>query len=81
MLNIFNKMQGLKRLQSDLENERVTIDHNGVHITMNGKMEIVDLTFDAEIEPDPETLKRACNEAIRATQKRSAQMISELREQ
>jgi len=92
MLNIFqiimfNKLKQIKELrdqakkiQGALSQESVTMDKNGIKVTVNGNMEITAVTLNNELsqESAERILKDCINDAIKKVQKIMAQKMQEM---
>ncbi len=81
---MFNKLKQFKDLRSQaktmqnaLAEEKVTIEKNGISITMNGNMEINNITIDKDmsIEKIESAMAKNFNEAIKKTQKIMAEKM------
>lgn len=77
MLDNFKKLKELKELQKALSQEKVTIEKEGVSITVNGKLEVEDISITSELEKDrlEKILKDSFNEAVRKIQMAMAQKM------
>lgn len=84
---MFNKLKQLKDLrgqaktmQSALSGEKVEIEKNGIKMTMNGNMEIIDLTISTADNKDQlaKNCKDIFNEGIKKTQKLMAKKMQEM---
>ena len=77
MFDDIKKIQELKRIQDSFKQERETTQHKGISVTMNGNMEVENITLDPtlEVREAEETLKRCINEATKNMQKRLAKMM------
>lgn len=84
---MFNKLKQFKDLrsqakvmQSALAQETVTEEKNGVKLTLNGNMEIVALSLNAELSlsQQEEAVKACFNEALKRTQRLMAKKMQEM---
>lgn len=84
---MFNKLKQFKdlrnqakTLQNALAQESVEYEKNGVKITMNGNMEITNLSIDPDISKDrlENILTDAINEIIKRAQKLMAKKVQDM---
>lgn len=77
MFEKLKQIQQLKKLQDDFKKEQMTVEKNGVSVTMNGNFEVLDVTLNPQlsIEDQQNTVKRALNEARESIQKKLAQSL------
>ncbi|MDX9779277.1 MAG: YbaB/EbfC family nucleoid-associated protein [Patescibacteria group bacterium] len=84
---MFNKLKQFKDLRSQaktmqnaLSQESVTEEKNGVKITLNGNMEIVDLQLNPELSIDEQTrnVKTCFNDALKKVQRLMAKKMQEM---
>jgi DNA-binding protein YbaB len=84
---MFNKLKHLKDLRSQaktmqnaLAQESVTVEKNGVKITLNGNMEITSLEINQELPKDSleKILKDLMNDGVKKTQRIMAQKMQEM---
>lgn len=84
---MFNKLKQFKDLRSQaktmqnaLNKESVTEEKNGVKITLNGNMEIVELNLNPDLDtPSQEkALKNCFNDALKKTQRLMAKKMQEM---
>ena len=79
MFNPFGDLQKLQQqaqlMQQSLKNEQVTIEKNGVKVTIRGDQAIEEIEIDGINEP---RLVEAINEAIRKTQELAAKKLIEI---
>ncbi len=78
---MFDKLKQLKQMQSILTKEEVQEEVNGVEIVINGKMEILRITLnpDLEIKEQEDSIKKCFNQAIRKMQFNLASQMSHLK--
>ena len=84
---MFGKLKQLKDLrsqaktmQSALSGEKVEVERNGIKLTMNGNMEVMDIKIESEINKEEiaRTSKDLFNEAIKKTQRIMAKKMQEM---
>ncbi len=77
MFDDIKKIQELKRMQDSFKAERETSQKKGISVTVNGNMEVENITLNPALEPREaeETLKQCINEATKNIQKRLAKMM------
>jgi len=84
---MFNKLKQFKDLRSQaktmqdaLAGETVSIEKKGIKITMNGNMEITELTIPEDIKKEDisKYMKEAVNESIKKVQKIMATKMQEM---
>jgi len=84
---MFNKLKQIKDLRSQaktmqnmLADENVTAEKHGITITMNGNMEVtnVSLPKDTDLEKLEKSLISCINDAVKKTQKIMAQKMQEM---
>lgn len=69
-----------KTMQSALAEEKVTEEKNGVKITLNGNLEILELNINPDLEKSAqeEALKSCFNSSIKKAQKLMAKKMQEM---
>jgi len=82
---MFNPLKGLgnlqqlqaqaKQMQEALQKEEITIDKNGVLITMRGDQKIINVEIDGVME---NRIAEAINDAVKKTQELAARKLMEL---
>ncbi len=84
---MFNKLKQFKDLrsqaktmQSALAQESVTEEKNGVKLTLNGNLEIIELTLNPELNSDNQAnaVKACFNDAIKRAQRLMAKKLQEM---
>ena len=77
MLDKLKKIKELKELQKSLAQEKTTIEKDGVVITVNGKLEVEDISISSDVNIDrlENILKDSFNEAVRKVQMAMAQKM------
>lgn len=84
---MFNKLKQFKDLrsqaktmQSALAQESVTEEKNGVKLTLNGNLEIIELTLNPELNIDNQAnaVKACFNDAIKRAQRLMAKKLQEM---
>lgn len=84
---MFNKLKQLKDLRSQaktmqnaLAGEKVEVEKNGIKLSMNGNMEVVDLVITSELSKEEiaRTSKELFNDAIKKTQRIMAKKMQEM---
>lgn len=71
------KIAELKKLQDSFKKEKLTVEKNGVSVTMNGNFEVEEIKLNASLEASEqaEVLKKCLNEARESIQKKLAQSM------
>jgi DNA-binding protein YbaB len=84
---MFNKLKQFrdlrsqaKSMQSKLAEEKVSEEKNGVMVTFNGNLEIIELKLNESLDINEQTttLKTCLNDAIKKTQKLMAKKMQEM---
>jgi DNA-binding protein YbaB len=77
MLDKLKKIKELKDLQNSLAKEKTTVEKDGVSITLNGKLEVEDISISSDIDTDilERIIKDLFNDAIRKIQISMAQKM------
>ena len=84
---MFNKLKQLKDLRSQaktmqnaLAGEKVEVEKNGIKLSMNGNMEVMDLVITSELSKEEiaRTSKELFNDAIKKTQRLMAKKMQEM---
>jgi DNA-binding protein YbaB len=77
MLDKLKKIKELKDLQKSLAQEKTTVERDGVTITLNGKLEVEDVSISSEANTDnlERIIKDLFNEAVRKVQMAMAQKM------
>ena len=77
MFDNIKKMQELKRTQDAMKQERETAQKKGITVTVNGGMEIVQITLNPALDQHEaeEALRHCINDAMQSIQKRVAKMM------
>ncbi len=70
--------QQAQKMQSALQREQVSIEKNGVVITMRGDQQVIEVTVDGVIE---NRVAEAINEAVKKTQELAARKLIEISQQ
>lgn len=80
MKNLKEMRSQAKTLQNALADEKVTVSKKSVTVTMNGNMEITDITLEPEMsnEDIKNNIKECVNEANKKAQKLMAQKMQEM---
>ncbi len=65
-----------QQMQQALENERITIDKDGIHIVITGDQKIVEFTIDG-MEPEDRVVT-VLQEAIKKAQETAAKKLQEI---
>lgn len=70
MFNLLKNLKELKEINDILSKEKITVEKDGIKISINGKMEIEDLVLNPtlEISKQQKILKDCINEALRKIQ-------------
>lgn len=79
MFDKLKQMKQLKDLQDSLKKEEVEYEKNGVKVTINGKMEILEIKLNSEldIQTQERVLKDCINEVMKKVQMVAAQKLSQ----
>lgn len=84
---MFNKLKQLKDLRSQaktmqnaLAGEKVEVEKNGIKLSMNGNMEVMDLVITSELSKEEiaRISKELFNDAIKKTQRIMAKKMQEM---
>ncbi len=84
---MFGKLKQLKDLrnqaktmQSALSEEKIELEKKGIKLSMNGNMEIIDISIEADLSKEEiaQTSKALFNEAIKKTQRIMAKKMQEM---
>ncbi len=84
---MFNKLKQFKdlrsqakNLQSNLKEETITEEKNGVKITLDGNLEVKEITINPELKKEDleKNLKNCINDSIKKTQKIMAKKMQEM---
>ena len=78
MFDRLKQLNNLRQMQKTAEAERATAEHEGVRVTLNGKLEVVELSLNPAlaVARQEELLKRCFNEAGTAAQMALAKKLS-----
>ena len=70
MFDSFKQLKQLKELQAAIQKEEVTVEKDGVRVTMNGAFEVSDVTIKEGISSDAlqKIMKEVFNEAVKKAQ-------------
>ena len=79
---MFDKLRQLKQMQSILTKEELENKYNGVKIRINGKMEILEINLnpDLNLEEQENSIKKCFNQAIHKMQFNLASKMSQIKE-
>ena len=77
MFDKLKQLAQLKKMQDEFKREKMTVEKQGVSVTMNGSFEVLELKLNPElsIEDQQRALKDALNEARESIQKNLAQKM------
>lgn len=77
MFDNLKKLHELKKMQDEFKKEKLTVEKNGVSVTMNGNFEVEEIKLNQglSIEDQQNTLKQALNEARESIQKTLGQKM------
>ena len=69
-----------KTMQSALAQETITEEKNGVKVVLNGNMEVINLTLNADLSKSSqeETLKNCFNNALKRAQRMMAKKLQDM---
>ena len=73
--NLQQLQQQAKKMQEALQKEEVTVDKNGVIITMRGDQKIINVEIDGVME---NRVADAVNDAVKKTQELAARKLMEM---
>ena len=78
MFDKIKQIQQLKTMQSALKKEVVTIEEQGVKITINGNLEVQEIVLNPDLEKEvqEQILKNSFNKAVKQVQMKMAQQFS-----
>jgi len=77
MFDKLKKLNELKKIQSELGEEKTEVEKNGVKVTINGKMEVESVVLNTDLtKEEQENLVKDCiNEATKKMQMVAAQKM------
>lgn len=77
MFDDIKKIQELKRMQDMIKAERETVQKRGISVTVNGAMEVENITLNPALDPREAevTLAQCINEANKNLQKKLAKLM------
>lgn len=77
MFDNLKKIQELKRMQDAFKQERETVQKRGVSVTVNGNMEVLQITINPTLEQREleEAIRQCVNDANKNMQKRLAKTM------
>jgi DNA-binding protein YbaB len=77
MFDDIKKIQELKRLQDSFKQERETVQKCGISVTVNGNMEVENITLNPALDQHEAevTIAQCINDANKTIQKRLAKMM------
>ena len=77
MFDKLKKLNELKKIQSELGQEKMEVEKNGIKVTINGKMEIEEVILNPELskEEQENLIKDCINEATKKMQMVAAQKM------
>jgi DNA-binding protein YbaB len=77
MFDNLKKLAELKKMQDSFKKEKLTIEKNGVSVTINGNMEIEEVKLNSELslEEQQNVVKQCFNEAKESIQKTLAKSL------
>jgi DNA-binding protein YbaB len=77
MFDNLKKLAELKKMQDSFKKEKLTIEKNGVSVTINGNMEIEEVKLNPELnlETQQDLIKKCFNEAKENIQKTLAKSL------
>lgn len=77
MFENFKNLAKLKQMQDEFKKEVLTVERNGISVTMNGNFEVEEIRLNSElkIEDQQKTLKEVLNEVREKIQKNLAQKM------
>lgn len=80
MFDKFKQLKQLRDLQKTLNEERVEIEKEGIRLVMSGKLEVIDIFLNPELDKETQerVLKECFNEAVRKVQMSMASKFSNM---
>jgi len=77
MFDKIKQIHQLKKLQDEFKKEKLTVEKNGVSVTMNGNFEVEEIKLNPALglEDQQSALKQALNEVRESIQKTLAQKM------
>jgi DNA-binding protein YbaB len=80
MFDQLKQLKQLKDIQDQMKKERAEAEKNGVRVTMNGKMEIEEISLNPElgIEQQEKAVKDCVNDATHKVQMNLAKKMSQM---
>ena len=73
--NLQQLQQQAKQMQQSLQKEEVTVENNGVTITMRGDQRVINVEIDGVME---NRIAEAINDAVKKTQELAARKLMEM---
>jgi len=76
---MFSQIKKLKEMQSKMKQTEVTAEYNGVSVTINGHMNILDIKLNSELSIDDQekAIKRAHQDAMQKLQQNLSGSLKE----
>ncbi len=80
MFDKLKQISQLKKLQSQMKEEKVEVNEQGIKLIMNGNFEVEEIKLNQELNnsEQAQALKKCFNQAIREIQRKMAQNFSHL---
>ena len=78
---MFDQLKKAKKIRDTLSNEEVENEINGVKVKINGKMEIVniELNSDLDLKAQEKALKKCINQALKKLKRNLASKMSQFK--
>lgn len=70
MFNLLKNLRELKEINDILSKEKITVERDGIKVSINGKMEVEDLVLNPNLEvvKQQKILRECLNDALRKMQ-------------
>ncbi|PIP22786.1 MAG: hypothetical protein COX37_02235 [Candidatus Nealsonbacteria bacterium CG23_combo_of_CG06-09_8_20_14_all_39_17] len=80
MFDQLKNLGKMREIQNILSKERVTVERDGIKVTVNGKMEMEEIILSPDMEKGKQEriLKDCINEAVKKIQFSAAQKMSQM---
>lgn len=80
MFDKFKKAKKIKDLKSKLSKEKETCEKDGVSVTVNGQMKVVNIDIDPEADTEKvqKLIKDCTNDALKNIQKKAAKQMKDM---
>ncbi len=77
MFDKFKQLKKLKDMQDSLSSVKSTANENGVKVTVNGKMEVINVSLNEDLDKSKQekALKKCINEALDDVKKQASKQM------